>query len=46
MHEYYGFRDETMELIAEASAEFEELLPKADRVASLDARLIIDSFNE
>ena len=35
-----------MELIAEASAEIEELLPKVDRVASLDTRLIIDSFNE
>jgi hypothetical protein len=35
-----------MELIAEGSAEIEELIPKADRIASLDARLIIDSFNE
>jgi hypothetical protein len=35
-----------MEMIAEVSAEIEELIPKTDRNASLDARLIIDSFNE
>jgi len=35
-----------MGLIAEVSAEIENLIPKEDRLNSLDARLIIDSFNE
>jgi len=35
-----------MELIAEVSAEIEELIPKDDRNSSVDARVIIDSFND
>ena len=35
-----------MELIADVSSEIEETLPKRDRDGSLDARLVIDSFNE
>jgi hypothetical protein len=35
-----------MELVAEISDEIEENIPTAERITSLDSRLIIDSFNE
>ena len=44
--QYYFFKEEIMELIAEMSSEIEDMLPVQERLHSLDARLIIDSFNE
>ena len=35
-----------MELIADMSSDIEDSIPVQERLQSLDARLIIDSFNE
>ncbi len=35
-----------MEMIADLSTQIEEDLPPSERAASLDSRLIVDSFNE
>jgi hypothetical protein len=35
-----------MELVAEVSEEIEERVSSEERIASIDARIIIDSFND
>jgi len=46
LQQYYYIKEEVLESVAEVSTTIEESLPVSVRAASLDARLILDSFNE
>ena len=44
--QYYSFKNPILEMIADVSAEIEDQLSQDEKMHSVDAQLIIDSFNE
>lgn len=44
--QYYSFKNPILEMIADISAEIEEQLTQDEKTHSVDAQMIIDSFNE
>ncbi len=44
--QYYSFKNPILEMIADVSAEIEDQLTQDEKTHSVDAQLIVDSFNE